>query len=60
MLESRGLGSRPLRLGASGLGVSCEGENDEQRFDQAAASIRSAMQAIDRHEVNLLLSHDRG
>ena len=50
------LGVAATALGASGLGVSCEGENDEQRFDQAAASIRSAMQTIDRHEVNLLLS----
>ena len=54
------LGVAATALGASCLGVSCDGENDEERFDQAAASIRNAMQMIDRHEVNLLLRPQPG
>ena len=51
----RRLGMAASALGASSLGVACEGADSDENFDQAAVSIRSAMQAIDRYEVNLLL-----
>lgn len=54
------LGVAATALGASCLGISCEGEDAEDRFDQAAVSIRNAMQMIDRHEVNLLLRPQPG
>ena len=62
MIRSRiqRLGVAATALGASSVGVSCDGEDDEVRFDQAAVSIRNAMQMIDRHEVNLLLSPRKG
>ena len=51
----RRLGLATTALGASSLGVACGGTDNDETFDQAAATIRRAMQAIDRHEVNLLL-----
>ncbi|MCH2162542.1 MAG: sugar phosphate isomerase/epimerase, partial [Phycisphaerales bacterium] len=51
----RRLGVATSALGASCLGVACGGMDTDETFDQAAATIRRAMQAIDRHEVNLLL-----
>ena len=56
----RRLGVATAALGASSLGVACGGTDDDVTFDQAAATIRRAMQAIDRHEVNLLLRPTSG
>jgi hypothetical protein len=40
--------------------VLCKGDPGEEEFDQSAASLRVAMQTIDRHEVNLLLGPQPG
>jgi hypothetical protein len=54
------LGVAATALGASCLGLGCECSDDDNHFDNAAASLRMAMQLIDRHEVNMLLQSNKG
>ena len=54
------LGVAATALGASCLGVGCECSDGDHNFDNAAASLRMAMQLIDRHEVNMLVQSHKG
>jgi hypothetical protein len=56
----KSLGVAATALGASCLTVLCTGDDSEDAFDHTAASLRQAMQIIDRHEINLLIGPQPG
>jgi sugar phosphate isomerase/epimerase len=48
------------RLGCNSLAVACEGPDTDETFEMAAAEIKSAIQSVERLELNLLLAPTAG
>ena len=50
------LGAAAHRLGCNAVAIRCEGDDDDESFEFAATEIRSAMPALERLELNVLLA----
>ena len=56
----RRLAAAAHRLGCSAIAVQCAGEDSDDAFEQAATTLREAMPAVERLELNLLLEPVEG